>query len=165
MAVNVSACAAPRRAENAFFINGKDIEVTPSLQRELREPWSGSGATGPFKTSLPEADVQWALDFISISELVRKPSCKQLKLLLTERRDNKDDTFQGRVIRSSIFDEQWTIDACGENHIYRVSTKQGHQNYQSMRLKNKLSKPALKRATKLAAPWLYVGTYENHIFP
>ena len=126
LAVSVFACAKqPRRAENAFFINGKDIEVTSSLQRELRESWSGSGAAGPFKTSLPLADAQWVRDFISISELVRKPSCKQLKLLSTERRGSKEDTFQGRVIRSGMFDEQWTIDACGENHFYRVLNEVG----------------------------------------
>ena len=126
LAVSVSACAEqPRRAENTFFINGKNIEVSPSLQRELRESWLDSGASGPFKTSLPLPDVQWVHDYISISELVRKPSCKQLKLLDTERRNNKEDTFQGRVIRSGIFDEQWTIDACGETHVYRVFNQSG----------------------------------------
>lgn len=125
--VSVSACAQqPTRAENTFFINGKTIEVTPDLQRQLRASWIDSGA-GPFKTMLPLADARWVRDFISISELIRKPQCKQLKLLTTAKRDNKEDIYQGQVLRSGAFDEQWAIDACGETHIYRVFNEVGSQ--------------------------------------
>lgn len=125
--VSVTACAQQAiRAENTFFINGKNIEVSPDLQHKLRESWIDSG-TGPFKTMLPLADARWVRDFISISELVRKPQCKQLKLLSTTKRDNKEDTYRGQVFRSGAFDEQWTVDACGETHLYRVFNEIGSQ--------------------------------------
>jgi len=127
MVVSVTAYAEQHfRAENAFFINGKNIEISPILQHQIRESWIDSGS-GPFKSALSLADAQWVRDFISIAELVRKPQCKHLKLLNTTRHENKEDTFQGRVIHSGTFDEQWAIDACGETHIYRVFNEVGSQ--------------------------------------
>lgn len=123
LSIGVAHAEQPLRADNVFFINGRNIEAGPELLKELRSFWSDSG--GPFKTSLSLADVQWVHDYISITQGIRKPPCKRLKLLNIERRENKEDIVQGRVIRSGLFDEQWTIDACGENYVYRVFNQEG----------------------------------------
>jgi hypothetical protein len=121
----LSSCASfSARDPHVFVINGRTIQVTDGLLKELRGHWV-TGEAGPFRTVLPLDDAQWVSDFISISELVDKRHCKTLKLLATERREAHDDIVEGKTVRSGAFDEMWSIDACGETHRYRVFNPKG----------------------------------------
>lgn len=110
----------PERASNIFYINGRTIEVTDSLLKEIRASWKDSNTLhGP--TKVPVKDQQWTMDFISISQIISPEKCKNLRLVSI-------GTYQGgyespmSIDSGDIgnFNELWSINACERPAYYRV---------------------------------------------
>lgn len=128
----LSGCATqqPGRAENVFKFDGKKFVLTNDQLSQFRKSWSNGepGKSGPFGTRLGADDQRWTLDFISIIEGSRKEPCNRLRLLSIDYLKDKTDIVEGRTLRSGLFDELWSIEACSTPKRYRVLNPQGESS-------------------------------------
>ena len=117
------------RKENIFFLNGNTVEVADEELHTLRSHWKATDATILAINLLSKSDIQWILDYISISETVMPGECKTLQLLSTGHFDTNDPTYNKLDIQPGLFDYAWDIDACGSKHTYRIVNEKYKPNF------------------------------------
>lgn len=120
----LASCAATRtRDPNVFALNGREVRLTDNLLHDYRRSWP----TGTeVKSSLSQSDAQWTLDYIAIAESInRKPACRNLQLTGKVSVQGKEDTIEGKVIKSGTFDEIWLVSSCGLPKRYRIVNPKG----------------------------------------
>jgi 5S rRNA maturation endonuclease (ribonuclease M5) len=113
-----------------FNLGGKEIEISHEMLLELRNRMDATDVKIRIHKLVSKQDVQWILDYISLSEVVFSPNCNQLKLLNTRNFNIETDIDNsGAEIDVGLFDYVWEIKVCDIQHNFRVVNQKGSESF------------------------------------
>lgn len=105
-----------------FNINGKWVEITEELQKDLRSNWSKGVEPVVIKTGIPaREDVLYILDSIAIQEVITgDDKCKNYEMLSITKTDRNQLSEEDKKYPVGRLDETWRVSMCGHISRYRV---------------------------------------------
>lgn len=128
--ITVSLPVFASRESNTFNLNGREIEVSDELLEKIRSRINAEDVEIITSTLMDKDDVRWALDYISLGELIYSKGCESLKLLNTRKFDSKVDVDKyGSHIVPGVFDYVWEVKVCEKQHNYRVVNEKGDSSF------------------------------------
>ena len=130
LSIFISGCVSqPERTDNVFYLNGKKAVIGDQMLSDIRSRWTGEFQIKASAHLSPE-DIRWALDYISLAELINQPKCENYQFINTAHYEKKSDYLNtSDHIRAGLFDYIWVIEVCGFEHRYRVVQAEGSNSF------------------------------------